>query len=212
MHDSMRRRLPAALVAAAFLLGLLAYGHLPERVPIHWGLDGRPDGWAGRPFGAFGAPAIMLAAWGVLRAAPAIDPRADNYARFARAYDLIVGATLTLLLVMHAGALASAVGLPVSVPRLAPAVVGLFLMAVGNVLPRVRPNWFVGIRTPWTLESDAVWARTQRVAGYLFVGAGALFLLAAAVPGRRTATAALVGTVGAAVVSVVYSALRGTRS
>lgn len=72
--------------------------------------------------------------------------------------------------------------------------------------------WFVRIRTPWTLSDDRVRARTQRVAGYLFVGAGALFLLASAPLARWTSVVAGGATIGAALAAVVYSALRSTRA
>lgn len=208
----MRRWYPLVLVTAAFAVAGLAYGRLPAQLPVHWNADWRPDGWARRGVGAFGPPALMLILWGTLRGLPAVDPRRDNYAKFSSSYDLIVAATLTLVFVLHTATLGTALGFPIPLRRVLPAALGIYLMAVGNVLPRVRSNWFVGVRTPWALSDDRVWARTQRLAGYALVGAGGLFILASAVPAHWTSTAARVATGGAALAVIVSSVLRSTRA
>jgi uncharacterized membrane protein len=96
-------------------------------------------------------------------------------------------------------------GVPVSMARLMPALVGVMLVVVGNVLPQARPNWFFGIRTPWTLSNDRVWERTHRVGGYLMVAAGIVGIASAALP-LDIGFAAL-GTMGvvAGLGSVIYS-------
>jgi len=73
--------------------------------------------------------------------------------------------------------LAKALGSDISIDRLVPIGVGMLLIVIGNIMPRTRPNWFVGIRTPWTLSSDRVWERTHRFGGQLLVAAGALTVL-----------------------------------
>jgi uncharacterized membrane protein len=61
--------------------------------------------------------------------------------------------------------------------RVLPVGIGVLFIVIGNLLPRARPNWFVGIRTPWTLSSDRVWEKTHRFGGQVFVGGGILMLL-----------------------------------
>ena len=104
---------------------------------------------------------------------PRIDPRAENYARFGEAYEVIVASVLVLLLVTHGIMLAVALGYHVSVARIVPALVGALFVVIGNMMPLVRPNWWFGIRTPWTLSNDRVWARTHRLAGYCMTAGGA---------------------------------------
>jgi uncharacterized membrane protein len=121
----------------------------------------------------------MIAIAVLIPVLPKIDPRGRNYEKFDTAYFTIMNATITAMLVIHVFALAAALGLNVSIGRMAPAAVGLLFIVIGNILPRVRSNWMVGIRNPWTLSSDRVWERTHRVGGYLMLGLGVLLLLSA---------------------------------
>jgi uncharacterized membrane protein len=171
------------VVAAAVAMSAAAYPRLPERLPVHWGVSGDPDRWGTRFEGAVLLPLLMLGAWAVLRVLPRIDPRSPNYAKMQATYDFMINATLTLLLAVHAMVLATGLGYAVPVGRLTPVLIGALLVALGNVLPRARPNWWFGIRTPWTLTSDRVWARTHRVGGYAMTAAGIVILAGAALPG-----------------------------
>lgn len=101
--------------------------------------------------------------------------------------------------------LLAAAGYPVSVPRVVMLAVGALLMVLGNYLGKLRKNFFVGIRTPWTLSSDSVWERTHRLGGWLFFGAGLLIMLCAALGGPRWLVPALILT--AALIPALYSLL-----
>jgi uncharacterized membrane protein len=105
----------------------------------------------------------------------------------------------------HFAILSQAFGISISIMRLLPAAVGVLLIVVGNALPRVRPNWWFGIRTPWTLSNDRVWERTHRVSGYVFVALGVLALGALVLPIGITASAMGVIGLAAAVWSIGYS-------
>ena len=203
----MRKWIPLALVGASLALSAALYSRLPERMPVHWGLDGEVDRYGTRVEGAFLLPLIMLAVWALMRWLPTIDPRRANYAKFAGTYDLLVTVVLVLFTAMHAAILAIALGLPVSMARVAPALLGLLFVVLGNILPRARPNWWFGIRTPWTLSNDRVWMRTHRVGGYLLLAAGLCCLVAAALPSPWTFGLALGAAITASICSIVYSYL-----
>ena len=183
----------AALVLVPLMLAAsaAAYHALPPQLATHWGADGTVDGWTPRLPGVLLIPGCAVFVWLVLRAAPAIDPRGDRYAEFAGSYRVIGIAALALLVGVHGVILAAGLGWRVPVARLAVLGVGALLLVLGNVLPRVRPNYFIGIRTPWTLASDAVWARTHRVGGHLLAGAGVVALVAGILAGRYAPQAAL---------------------
>jgi uncharacterized membrane protein len=195
----------AIVVAAAVVLSAVAYPCLPEQVPVHWGIRGEPDRWGSRFEGAILFPVLMLGAWALLRVLPRIDPRAPNYAKMQSTYDFVVNAVLTLLLIVHAMILAAGLGYAVPVGRLTPVLVGGLFVALGNVLPRARPNWWFGIRTPWTLSSDRVWARTHRIGGYAMTAAGILILAGAALPGVWPFAVFIVAAAVAAIGPIVYS-------
>ena len=89
--------------------------------------------------------------------------------------------------------------------RVMPFAMGVFFVVLGNVLPRTRPNWLLGIRTPWTLSSDRVWERTHRVGGYLMLGAGLVAILAGLLVPDRAMFVMMGGITVAALGSIVYS-------
>jgi uncharacterized membrane protein len=154
----------------------------------------------------------MLVLWQLMRLLPRIDPREPNYARFGGAYDTIVAATLLLLLATHGITLAVALGYHVAVPRLVPALVGGLFVVIGNVMPRMRSNWWFGVRTPWTLSNDRVWARTHRLAGFSMTAAGLVMIAAALLLPARLGLPVLIAAVVAATIGpVVYSYLTWKR-
>ena len=175
----MRKWIPLLIISAAFIASAIAYPRLPETIPTHWNMDGQPDGWSSRAFGALITPVILLFVWGFVRVLPAIDPRGANYAKFGGAFEAIFDSLMLFLLGMHIVLLRAGLGYPVQIQRIAPFGIGVLLIVIGNLLPRCRPNWFVGIRTPWTLSSDRVWEKTHRIGGRLFVAAGFLIAVAA---------------------------------
>jgi uncharacterized membrane protein len=124
-------------------------------------------------------PLILIAMWGIMWILPAIDPRGSNYAKFRPAFEAIIIALMLFMLGLHIVILRAGLGYPARMERVVPLGVGILLIVIGNLLPRARPNWFVGIRTPWTLSSDRVWEKTHRLGGRLFVAAGVISVLAA---------------------------------
>jgi uncharacterized membrane protein len=211
MRDTLRKWYPAGLLAVAILMSAAAYERLPEQVATHWGIDGEANGWSSRLHAVLFAPGLIAIGWALMRVLPRVDPRRRNYDRFGASYALIVNATLTIPFVMHAATLAMALGWPLPMARVACMGVGLLMVVVGNVLPRARSNFFVGIRTPWTLSSERVWERTHRVGGYLFAAAGLVVLAAAALPPRWSLPVLLAAVGTATLGSAAYSFLLWSR-
>lgn len=201
----MRKWYPLSLIALAMLISVIVYPRLPERVPTHWDIHGNVDGYSSRFVGTFLAPLVMIGIWGLMRVLPSIDPRRANYEKMRGAYDLVVNATLTMLFLMHALILATTLGARISVSRVMPVLVGGMFIVIGNVLPQARPNWFFGIRTPWTLSNDVVWRRTHRISGYLFVVCGLLMVASAAFPAQITFAILLAAGLIAGFGSVIFS-------
>jgi uncharacterized membrane protein len=175
----MRKWIPFLIVVTASVASAIVYPRLPATIPTHWNMDGQPDDWSRRAFGASILPVLLLGMWGLLRVLPAIDPRGANYAKFGGAYEAMIDALMIFLLGMHIVVLRAGLGDPVQVGRVVPFGIGALLMVIGNLLPRCRPNWFIGIRTPWTLSSDRVWEKTHRLGGRLFVAGGFLIAIVA---------------------------------
>lgn len=202
----MRRRWLGLVIAAlAIAFSIWAYPQLPDQVPTHWNLRGEPDGYSSRLLGAALLPLMILAFTGIAQVLPRIDPRSANYAKFIRVYWLMINGILVLLGAMHAAMLGNALGAPVNIGRIAPVGVGLLFILLGNYFGQVEPNWFLGIRTPWTLSSDTVWRKTHRTGAWLFVIGGVLMIACGFL--KKTAVYMVFGfTIGlVAVVPIVLS-------
>ena len=201
----MRKWIPFVLIVVAWAISLAAFDQLPDRIPTHWNLRGEVDGWSGRTFGAFGFPVLMIGIWGLCYWLPSIDPRRESYAKFRSTYDIVVAAIIALMLFVHATVIGTSLGYDLPVSMIIPLLVGGLLVLIGNLLPRARPNWFFGIRTPWTLSNDRVWERTHRMGGRVMVLAGLLIAVTAFTPALWMGIVIPVAAVGAAVIPIVYS-------
>lgn len=198
----MLKRLSLALVAASWIFSLLVYRQLPERIATQWDMDGQVDRWDSRLVGAFIIPLLMAVIWAVARRSPRLSLQEEGK-RFAETYELMITAMLAFLALVHLAMVGGALGWDVSVPRVLPLGIGTLLIIMGRIMPRIRRNWIVGIRTPWTLSSDRVWERTHRVGGAVLTISGAAIALAFFLDGIRAfgfilgvLLAAGIGTVG----------------
>jgi uncharacterized membrane protein len=191
--------------AVALAAALWAYPQLPPRVPTHWNFRGEVDGYSGRLVAALMLPLAIVALAGLAHVLPKIDPRGRNYPKFSDTYWLLINSILIFMAVMYLAVLGNAVGAPIPIQRVMPIALGFLFVMIGNYLGRVQPNWFLGIRTPWTLSSDTVWRKTHRLGAWVFVIAGVLFMVTAFVPGARSAVPLAVIVVGLVLIPVLYS-------
>jgi uncharacterized membrane protein len=203
----MRKWMPLLIIATALVASAVAYPSLPERIPTHWNFAGEVDGWSPRAWGAWMMPVVIAFVWALMRWLPAIDPRRSNYDKFSGAFEEIMLSVMAFMLVLHGITLAAALGYPLPMERVVPVGVGLLFIVIGNLLPRARSNWFVGIRTPWTLSSDRVWEKTHRVGGKLFVLGGILIALSSFVDASWSRWAPMVVIGISSLGAVVYSYL-----
>jgi uncharacterized membrane protein len=170
---SWRRELVQLLpIAAMFVIGALCWSQVPDRIPVHWNVHGEVDGYGGKFTGLVLLPLIMLGMYVLLLVLPKLDPGRANYPNFAGAYNLI-RFTLTLFFccIYLVGVLV-ALGHHVSMNTVVGLAMGAMFIVLGNVLGKIRPNWFIGVRTPWTLSSKLSWSKTHRLAGWLFIVMG----------------------------------------
>ena len=171
----------AALTLLMFALATWAFFQVPDtaRVPIHFGLSGAPDRWAGPLVGLFLMPVVAALTSCVMLILPFIDPRRENLRRSLKAFGVGWVAVVTLLALIHGLIIAVALGRDVDAARIVPALVGILFVVIGNVLGKVRPNFSMGIRTPWALSDDGNWDKTHRFGGWIFVIGGMVMVVAA---------------------------------
>ncbi|MEO8029542.1 MAG: SdpI family protein [Gemmatimonadota bacterium] len=201
------RKLWPSLVALGLvaIFTIWAYPQLPADITTHWGLDGQPNAWSSPVVAVLLLPGIVIGIAVVLLLAPAIDPRKESWELHAATYWQITNLVLCVLLSIHVLVLGNALGWPLPINRVIPVVVGLLFVLMGNYMPRFRPNWFIGIRTPWTLSSDSVWRQTHRIGGVCLMVAGVLVAAMGLVNAGPLPLVLLSASAGCVIVPVTYS-------
>ena len=195
------------LLALDLLFGLFMWRVMPARVPIHWNAAGRVDGWGPSWVNAFLVPAIAGFVYLLFLYLPLIDPSRRNYPRFEGSLRALRALIVGFLVLVHVVVVAASMGYPVKVDLVIRLALPLLFVGIGTRLPTLKPNWFFGIRTPWTIANEEVWERTHRFAGALWIWGGAALVGCAFLPSESGFPAFVAGIVVLALVPVVYSAV-----
>ncbi|MCB2359694.1 SdpI family protein [Clostridium estertheticum] len=165
------------LIILGFALGVYFYPLLPTKVPIHWNFKGQVDGYGSRFFGAFGLAFINLAMYLLFIALPYIDPKGKNYKDFQSTYQYLKYLLIILFLGIEVTTLLIGTGVAINITIIIQIMVSLLFILLGNVMGRFKFNYFVGIKTPWTLANEEVWRKTHRMAAPIWVIGGILNIL-----------------------------------
>ena len=194
------------MLAAAILAGLLLWNRLPDQMASHWNINDQVDGYMPKFWGVFLLPLITLGLLGLFLAVPALDPLKANIAQFREAFNLFIVLMVAFLLYIYGLSLAWSLGytgFKMSGAML-PAV-GLLFIFIGFMLRKAKRNFFIGIRTPWTLSSDTVWHETHRVGAVLFMVSGALAFLGGLFGGTTAFWMMFAPIIGSTLFLLVYS-------
>jgi uncharacterized membrane protein len=202
------RRLNAislALIAGSFLFSAAVYLWLPDQIPSHWNLAGEVDSTMSKTWGAFMMPLIMLGLYGVFRVIPALSPKGYG---IEAANSGFVGnrvAVFALFALHNLLILFAALGVPIAMGSAVSMAVGGLLAVLGWFLDRLPRNFYVGIRTPWTIVDEDNWTRTHRLGKWLFMAAG-LVMVVGGIMGAN-AFVIVAAALAAGLVPMVYSYL-----
>jgi uncharacterized membrane protein len=206
MKFSWKVELPQLLVIAAmFIVAAFLWSGAPDRIPVHWNISGEVDRYGGKVSGLLGLPLAALGLYALLLVLPRLDPGKANYPGFAGAYTAIRVSVLGLLVFVDVMTISAVQNRPMNVARVTPLALGVLAIVLGAVMGKLRPNWFVGVRTPWTLSSKVAWIRTHRAAGWVFMLTGIATIGAGLASGRAAVWVLLIGLVGGAAGLMVYS-------
>lgn len=193
------------LILGSLAAGALLYDSMPDRVPSHWNIRGEIDAYSSRFWGAFGIPLLNAGIYVMMLVIPLIDPRRENYRKFAGAYRIFRTVLVVFMTGVYLLVLASAFGYRIPVDRAVMAGVSILFLIMGNYMGQVRHNYFVGFRTPWTLANEQVWQKTHRLGGRLWVAAGAIGLVASLLGGTWGGVLLGISIGAAAIIPMVYS-------
>ncbi len=202
--------LEALLVTGPFLALVIFWRELPGKVPMHWNLSGEVDRWSPAMPGMLLLPIVSLVTVALCRLLPQFEPKLRRTAgpagRMPNALQVLRISLAAFFALIFALQLAAALGHDVSGTRIVTCAVLLLLAICGNYFSNLRPNYFFGIRTPWTLEDEDTWRATHRLGGrLLFFGSLALLVICLVANEKLSVSFVIAATVSFAVWGVLYS-------
>ncbi len=194
------------MIAAAILAGLLLWNRLPDPMASHWDVNDQVNGYTSKLAGVLMVPLITLGIFLLFLVVPSIDPLKANIAQFREAFNLFIILMVAFMLYVYGLSLAWNLGFTDF--RMSGAMlpaVGLLFIFIGFMLRQARRNFFIGIRTPWTLSSDRVWNETHRIGAVLFMISGALAFLGGFFGGTTAFWFMFAPIIGSTVFLLIYS-------
>jgi len=198
------RYAPLVLIVFAFAIAFYVYPNLPDALPSHWNAQGDVDATTSKVWILFLLPSAMCALWGIFLFIPKVDPLKANIAEFRSYYDGFVVLILFFMIFLHLQLILRSQGTKIDLLKLMPFGMGLIFYYAGILCSHAKRNWFIGVRTPWTLSSDTVWAKTNKLGGMLFKLTGIISFFGVSYPGAAMYLISVPALITVVVV-VVYS-------
>lgn len=177
-----------AIIAIQIIVGIYGFMVLPDIVPIHWGINGQVNGYGPKWVNTFLIPLISIGIYVLIRALLAAGPRLGG--RQATAANLqiakvIIAGIILFMLVIQLAIIAQSLGTGFDITTVIMLAVSVLFIFIGNYMGKMRRNFWMGIRTPWTLTNSVVWERTHRLGGWLFVAVGLIGIVCSFIPALR---------------------------
>jgi len=195
------------LILLVILAGVILWSRLPDPMASHWNEADQVDGYMGKLWGTFMVPAMMIGLTLLFLAIPSIDPLKKNIADFRGWFNMFIVLFNLFMAFVHGLTLAwnlGHTGLRMSVAMVP--TIGLLFILIGLFMRKAKRNYFIGIRTPWTLANDTVWEMTHKLGGKLYITAGILTMLSLLFP-EKAIVILMVSILGASFISILYSYL-----
>lgn len=193
------------LIVAATVIGLALWNRFPEQMASHWNVDDQVDGYTSRFWGIFLLPIISTAMLLLFLIVPQIDPLKENIETFRQTFNLFILFMIGFMVYIHILTLVFNLGYIFPMGRAMLPAMGLLFYLVAVLMEKAKRNWFIGIRTPWTLSSDTVWAKTHRLGAILFKICAGLVVIGSLLGGMWAFGLVFFPLIGTALFLVVYS-------
>ncbi|MBR3755108.1 MAG: SdpI family protein [Clostridia bacterium] len=191
------------LILVPIIFGLLVWSDLPEKIPIHWGLDGTPDRYGSKGFAVFGFPLVVLALQWLCAVITEKDPKNKNQSK--KALGLMLWIFPAVSLAVSALMYSYTLGSEPDIKAVMCVLLGIIYVAIGNYLPKCRQSHTVGIKIKWTLSDEENWNATHRFGGKIAVVCGVLVILCAFLPNTAAFAALICLALVMVAVPTVYS-------
>ena len=165
------------IILISFAIGIYLYSQMPEKMASHWNTQGQADGYLTRFWGLFLMPIISIGLLALFTLIPKIDPLKANIEKFRKYFDGFIVLMMFFLFYVYILTLLWNIGLRFDMGQLMIPALGMLFYYAGILMENAKRNWFIGIRTPWTLSSERVWDKTHKIGSKLFKIAGIIALM-----------------------------------
>jgi uncharacterized membrane protein len=192
------------LILVSFLIGAYLYPYMPEKMASHWDANGSVDGYMPKLWGLFLLPVISAILFLTFMLIPKIDPHKGNIEKFRGHFDVFILLLFVFLFYVHMLTMLWNLSYRFNIIQLLAPAFGLLIYYAGIMMENAKQNWFIGVRTPWTLSSEVVWDKTNKLAGKLFKVAGVLAAMGVIFP-KYAIFLIMVPVILAAVYPIIYS-------
>jgi len=200
-----KRLIPRLMIITSIILWAIFFNQLPDQVPMQWGVDGSVNWYGSKKIAFLINNGALIFTYLLLYILPKIDPKRKNYQQFSRSYRITFYTVIGILFIINLFVLFTSLGHQLKLHFFIPILVGLLMIIMGNYMQTFKPNWFIGIRTPWTLSNKEVWRKTHRLGSKIFILLGFILILMPFVPETLVFPAILISTIIGVLIPIGYS-------
>ncbi len=194
------------MIIVATMAGAVLWNQLPDQMASHWGPNDQVDGYMSKFWGVFLMPLITLGMLMLFLVIPGIDPLKANIAQFRNVFNLFITLIVAFMLYVYVLSLRWNLGYTeFGMSKAMLPAMGILFIFIGYLLRKAKRNFFIGIRTPWTLSSDRVWDETHRVGSVLFMVSGTFAFLGSFFGGITAFWFLFVPLIGSTLITLIYS-------
>jgi len=166
---NFKKELPALIfLLFAVILSVVAYPNLSDQIVTHWNLAGEANGWSSKNFFVIFFPGLLIFIYGLFIVLPLLDPKKSSYGDFIKAYINLKTLLIGALTAVYTISILTNLGYQINISQSVSLIIGALMIGIGFILKNIKSNWFVGIRTPWTMSSPLVWEKTHQASVYFF--------------------------------------------
>lgn len=194
------------IILGITITGAVLWDQLPDPMASHWDVNDQPDDYMPKFWGVFLMPLITIVLFLLFLLIPNIDPLKANIAQFRGTFNLFITLFVAFMAYVHVLTLRWNLGYTnVGISQGMLPAVGLLFFVIGSMLRKAKRNWFIGIRTPWTLSSDTVWNEIHRLGGILFMVSGVIAVIGGFIGGVAAIWSIMIPVFGTSIFLIVYS-------
>lgn len=205
-NEKMMLRLMWAIALFPLIVTVFVFGRLPAEIPMHWNIYGEVNAWHPKFPWVFLMPVLGIVITVMATVLPKIDPKKENYARFKPQYFMIRLMLVVFFAVLHMVIISISLGATfIKVDTIVKFMIGMLFLVLGNLMPKFKQNYFVGIKTPWTLANEVVWAKSHRHGGFVWFVMGFVMSVLAFLPGHRSAIVYFTLIIIGSIEPIIYS-------